>query len=1437
MNPHTDILDVLLFFAAPAVLALGLLVRGRARQLVAYTGTALLATLLCDTATQLPFPQAFPVGVPVSVPDVTAGLWWVGIMVFASVLVAPRAVAWTLACLLVAPALSIVVFSTNAIAACNLYVHHDGIAREALARSGEQVSTLGLVAAVVFAAAGDRRDRVLGILRGVVAGGLAAGAFAWARGGLANVLVIISLGLPLVTLLPIPRVELGTWIALRVGWGRVAVVAGAALAFALALGVAAHLGVFGGQHASSGWIAVAGHGVLPMTAVYFLLPLFLAALATHGRPVLLPLIPAFIQVRPAWVLLGLAASAGTVGALLVQGESGLSVLVIAAAFAWWIAATGRLRPALLGAGILGSVAALAIVVAYQSPMALAALSNILDRFSWSVLGADDGRTEQVTRAWAAFRDAGWWGTGLRDPGGPLNVPAWTNDFLTMSAARFLGICGAVGLVAAAILPACAALGSAVDEPFATDADRARPAALFTVPWAVLWGGSVVWVGAGALRLLPLSGLAMGLASPALNHLFWTLPAVAWMAARARARAESSAVPVEGLRFAMQVASVGLFAVALGAIERGWARLADRDDAWVLPFSLSTTTRVAAEGDHLTVGEGDDPVRVALGGGFRVGRVTMQAVAGPGVSVVGFHVDAQDLDRGFNLGLAGRHAPLHMDGLGERIALSNDVWLEDAVETHWRELTLRRSGAQVLAVAPFDDSAITVLGQDGAACSARSAGDHCVITDSARIAIRDTYSFVVHIDGLDLDVEWLDGAPAPHLVSRALWVGDRTLAPRVASDQVTVGEARAELGLLGLTGALVVKDGQLQVSAEPQIPANPRGSEAAIVAAAQLAYKQWFTPRQKCPGGWAWAAGRDPLAGGDCVAGPQNDASYVARLRLNGSRVLDVRAPRTKVLDPLSHAEARATRGMVRDRYGTPLYSWVDGQGWMPVEPWIQWVGPRTVEDVPIRAGHPELGTRTVTGYSGLQRVFHSLLSGRYADDGPWVELWRRLRMEPRPAGADITTTLSLPLMRIAAKAAEDEARLLAEKAIAQGARRQAAEHRDCLAYDASLVMTAPDGAILAAVTAVAVIDPTTQAIQIVWETGDNRVECLPRFDGPLRALSAPVMPGSTQKVWVYAEAAQVAQEGDPWIRFAPNDGGDDIFALDAGDPDNGDGTHLLDRGTLERVYGHEVPDCHDHGTVSGTDPIRFVDAFARSANVPACLLASALNLDHDRIGPVIRSLQLDGPLDLLPPLTDPVLERSRLPLWLPFASGGRVDVLADGKVSLKEATKMPLGKGISPTVLGLTAADRAIGNGGVYTPPYLVSGVRLADGIEVGTTPRAGVRVWDEASASWVLRAMEGTVQVEGATAYKAMKGLPDTQRLAIGLKTGTADTFTEVNGRQVSLPSPKAAVALYPAGSASPVSMAAWCRHAEGLDDYAAMRMIRQVIASGALDVTVAQR
>lgn len=958
----------------------------------------------------------------------------------------------------------------------------------------------------------------------------------------------------------------------------------------------------------------------------------------------------------------------------------------------------------------------------------------------------------------------------------------------------------------------------------------------------------------------------------------------------------------GLPRTLNVTTFGLIILSGGVVTGGWRRLADIDDAAVLPFSMSGTIRIAwnPDGPGVLLGANDNGGGRLLQTGdtftLEPAELQVQDIGGaPAIAVVGFHVSEADLNGTFTVGTGGPHAPIHPSGLGNDpdgvspIALSNSVWLERG-HALFRELTLRRSGPRVILEAAFDGAAVSVIDLNGGFCPADTAGARCEVHDNSRIVIGDTYAFAVHDNGAGLDVDWLQGAPDPYIVpsDRGLIIGDRSLAPRVRTDIASAGEADTDISLLGATHALYIKDGVLTVGSRPEVPQSPRGDEVAVYLAAQLAWEAWLRPDStNCAGGWAWAPNRNPLAGGPCVDGsarrkdgtfkmPEGD--YVRRLRRDKDVVLGVSKPREDVLDPLGEAEAKRQRGHLLDRYGTPLDTWKDGvdglSGAFAVDPSVEALtGSRPIKEAKVKGGGTRASApKNAPSGTGLEYVFDQLLVGRTEVEDPYAEFWRRWEGLPRLGGDDILLTIDLPLTRIVATALIHQADKIAAAARAQdgrndkpGAAAQRREHRQCSQWDTSAVFTASAGDILAAVTVVSAIDTQTGAVSHFFETSKGLIDpdtgvlvrpfpppghvaqpddgdhfdCLLPFAGPLRALDGPVLAGSTSKVTVYAVAADLALRGDAHVQFEMRDG--DYWMHDFGDRKNGDGTYMLDVGVFTNFVGQtEVradsnAACEDHGTAGVGLPIRFLYDFSHSVNAPACLIASAITLGGDRLGPALHAMQLDGPHDVLPPFGDSQLDAARFTVRTPMALGGSVDfmsgqtaILYDGVVTLQEAVKMPLGKGIWPTVIGLTGPVRMIGNQGVYTAPFLLRGVRRADGTELRITPDGGIQVVSAPAADMVKTAMLATVQWEGATAsrgFEALRAKDPTRWAEIGVKTGTAD----LSGP----PEHKAIVGLYPTSSTTPVSMAVWSRHASWLDDGVGINVVSEVVGSGALDQT----
>lgn len=1595
MNPHTDIPDLLLFALAPFLLFPGLLSRRLAWFGVTLLAAAVLGVLLCDTAVQLPFPANFapnPDNRTAEIPEVQAALWLTGTLVFAAALACPRNATWLLICCLVAPALSIVPFAANAVASSgNLYTHDDGVAREALGRVGEQIGALGMLTGTVFAASAWAPALWQTAARSAICLGFGIASLAWSWNLHNGVFALAMTGLP--WLAHVRRLRgLGDFLVLDVRWRRIGLAAGGALALAQLLGVLAHF--FGAGRAVTGWITLGPVGILPLTATYPLIPTILMALAMDGQPVgpwtrprsptqwalfglLSAALAGWLMVRhaalgglvvgaaaaawglslllPGWASLGFLVCGLTMGALLIQGETGLVALVALTALVWWMAASGRPFRALavVAVGLAVGVPAL-IGLVYSSPELLAAFSGIIDRLSWLVLGWDDARLEQMTGAWSVFRAAGWWGTGLRTPGGPLDTPAWTNDFLIMTTSHFLGVCGGIGLGAGSVLPACAAARIAADQAFEKDADNARPMALLLLSWAVLFGVGSLWITAGSMGLVPLSGVSMGFGSPSLNHLLFGLPVVGLLARRASAPHIPRVVSRGGLRLALHAAAVLLATLSGLTVASGWRKLARRDDAWVLPLQSVGTARLLPDGSGVVL----DGKHLAPGTHFEVGSAVVR-VEEQAVSLVAIHLDEAALRRGVTFGEGGRHAPILPEEMiallagsfgvssatavgmfepfgAHDIALTNDVWLEGG-RARWREMRLQRFGNELVVIAALDGSDVVVIGATDAEGAATFAGERLRVGDGDRIRVRDTWEFTVHERGQDVELEWSAGAPASRPVprDRALAIGDRTLAPQQRQDEVLVGQADAEFDLLGWTGGLVIH-GTLQPGLGHWFPKRHEATRPQSTwrpSTPGTAGSGGLRPGSRTPPPCAWApdspgqtaiirsttAGVSTAGGGSgrrstdpgegllrpdriwvpyssvsraeahrslgpfpigasmstsrllslalsptwlalsptwlallslAVVGCADEAHYritdvaptsdnVDRLRTNAAgAVTGVRRPRREVLDPITQSEATAERGTLRDRYGEPLNAWIEREGWVPVEPWLDWLGRRTVRNRPVKSGHPERGTRTEMSYSGLQHDLDPLLAGLYVPEDPYSELWDRLYEIAPEGGADVFLTLSMPLMREGAKAVEAEARKMATAAMSIGAIRQVEEDRPCRAWEVNFVATAPDGALLAALTGFGGIEagPAGDQVFFTWDANDPRASCIGEFDGPLRALTDPIHAGSIGKVLVYALSVDVAARNGPYLQLEERD--DDLWVRNLGDGINADASELYIAepadGNLTSIYGRPVPPCHDHGSPVGT--LRIIDAFANSRNAGSCWLAGAVQLSGHFFEPALKALRMRGTIDLLPPFGVPLLDRARLPPRAALALGGTLDVLDGDEVSVREASKLALSQDIMPTTLGMVASTQMLAAGGVYHAPYLLLGVREANGRVTRHTPDPGIRIVSELSVEWLDKAFHATVLTPGATAYTGLRRVSAARRADMGAKTGTATPFP--NGKFV--PSPKAVVVRYPMSSPDQVSMGVWCRHASAagagthvLDDNAALNVVADIVESGVLDAS----
>jgi cell division protein FtsI (penicillin-binding protein 3) len=218
------------------------------------------------------------------------------------------------------------------------------------------------------------------------------------------------------------------------------------------------------------------------------------------------------------------------------------------------------------------------------------------------------------------------------------------------------------------------------------------------------------------------------------------------------------------------------------------------------------------------------------------------------------------------------------------------------------------------------------------------------------------------------------------------------------------------------------------------------------------------------------------------------------------------------------------------------------------------------------------------------------------------------------------------------------------------------------------------------------------------------------------AVSAPFEPGSVAKVLTAAAA------------------------VDSGliQPD----TALQVPGQI-RVADRTIQDAWSHGTLNLT----FTGVLARSSNVGTLLVAQRVG--EDRFMDMVRRMGLGQHTDV----------------GLPGESAGRVPPRAQWSGST--FANLPIGQGLSMTVLQMAGMYQAIANDGVRIPPRMVSAEIAADGTRTATPRPAGVRVVSPETARTVRNMLRAVVQDErgqrGTGPQAALEGYQ------IAGKTGTA--------------------------------------------------------------------
>lgn len=180
-----------------------------------------------------------------------------------------------------------------------------------------------------------------------------------------------------------------------------------------------------------------------------------------------------------------------------------------------------------------------------------------------------------------------------------------------------------------------------------------------------------------------------------------------------------------------------------------------------------------------------------------------------------------------------------------------------------------------------------------------------------------------------------------------------------------------------------------------------------------------------------------------------------------------------------------------------------------------------------------------------------------------------------------------------------------------------------------------------------------------------------------------------------------------------------------------------------QVPGAVIHDAWDHGTLDLT----FTGVLAKSSNIGTLLTAQKLG--PDRFSDLVRDFGLGRPTGV----------------GLPGESGGSVP--PRDQWSGTTFANLPIGQGLSVTLLQMTDMYQAIANGGVRMPPRVVAGEIKPDGSRVPSPRPQGVRVVSPQTANTVKDMLRAVVQTDpnqrGTGASAAMEGYQ------VSGKTGTA--------------------------------------------------------------------
>ncbi|HVE96835.1 MAG TPA: penicillin-binding protein 2 [Pseudonocardiaceae bacterium] len=229
------------------------------------------------------------------------------------------------------------------------------------------------------------------------------------------------------------------------------------------------------------------------------------------------------------------------------------------------------------------------------------------------------------------------------------------------------------------------------------------------------------------------------------------------------------------------------------------------------------------------------------------------------------------------------------------------------------------------------------------------------------------------------------------------------------------------------------------------------------------------------------------------------------------------------------------------------------------------------------------------------------------------------------------------------------------------------------------------------------------------------------------AVSAPFEPGSVNKVITVAAAIENGV-------LQPN-------------------TPLSVPGHL-RVADRTVSDAWSHGTLDLT----FTGVLARSSNVGTLLAAQRVG--EDRYVDMLQRMGLG----------------QRTDLGLPGESAGRVP--AREQWSGSTFANLPIGQGLSMTVLQMAGMYQAIANDGVRIPPRIVRAEIAPDGTRTETARPDGVRVVSPQTARTVRDMLRAVLQnVPGRPAQQGTSPQAALDGYQIAGKTGTAQQVNPACG------------------------------------------------------------